>query len=132
MKVLAIVEIDELGQIISHKPETVFMKNAETETVEAFFQNTEKIHEENRTLSIVKRNQRIRLTANFNEISSMGFVHISELDKYFEKKIIEIENRVKINIYWKRYVANPFRKMSFSLFGKIGALLLKTGIKSVK
>lgn len=132
MKILAIVEIDENGQIISQKPEAVFMENAEIKTVEAFFKNTEKLHEEYRTLSTIKKNQMVRLNANFNEISQMGFVHRTELDKYLEKKLVELENRVKINIYWKRLVANPFRKMLFNVGGKFGAMALKFGLKSVK
>ncbi|MDR6564944.1 MULTISPECIES: hypothetical protein [unclassified Arcicella] len=132
MKILAIVEIDEFGTIISEKPEAKFMENAEIKTVEAFFKNTEKLHEEYRTLSTIKKNNMVRLNANFNEISKMGFVHTSELDKYLEKKLVELENRVKINIYWKRLVANPFRKMLFSVGGKFGAMALKFGLKSVK
>lgn len=128
MKVLALIEINQNGRILSAEPEKVFIENCELEKVEMFFQNTEKLHKQSKTLSTVQLNTKLRLDANFNEIANMGFVHVSELDKFLEKKIIEVENRVRAGFYWKR-LKLKVKKAGMWVIGKIGFRVYKESMK---
>lgn len=128
MKVLALIEINQNGRILSAEPEKVFIENCELEKVEMFFQNTEKLRKQAKTLSTVQLNTKLRLDANFNEIASMGFVHVSELDKFLEKKIIEVENRVRAGFYWKR-LKLQVKKAGMWIVGKIGFRVYKESMK---
>lgn len=124
MKVLAIVEINENGRILSAEPEKVFMQNVELEKVETFFNNAQKLRNQSKNLSVMQRNTQLRLDANFDEIAKMGFVHVSELDKFLEKKITEIENRLTIGFYWKK-MKSKAQKASMWVFGKVGYHVFK-------
>lgn len=128
MKVLALIEINQNGRILSAEPEKVFIENCELEKVETFFKNAEKLRKQSKTLSTVQRNTQLRLDANFNEIANMGFVHVSELDKFLEKKILEVENRVRAGFYWKRLKLQVI-KAGMWVIGKIGFRVYKESMK---
>ena len=128
MKVLCFAELNENGRFVHGEPEKVYIENAELAKVEKFFDNTQKLRNQAKTLSVVQQNKVIRMDANFHEISEMGFVHVSELDKFLEKKIIEIENRVTIGFYWKRLKLQA-KKAGMWVVGKIGYQVYKESQK---
>lgn len=128
MKILCFAEVNENGRFVHGEPEKVYIENAELVKVESFFNNAQKLRNQAKTLSVVEQNKVIRMDANFHEISAMGFVHVSELDKFLEKKIVEIENRITIGFYWKRLKAF-FKRKSMWVFGRIGYNVYKESQK---
>lgn len=116
MKVLAIVEIDEGGRIISRNPEKVYKQNADKLQIDKFFQNSENLRNQARNISQHSRDEELRLSAKFVK---MGFVHESELDKFLEKKVTEIYNRVGAEFYYDYYVKRPAKKLKFRLLAKL-------------
>lgn len=124
MKILCFAEVNENGRFIHGEPEKVYIENAELAKVETFFNNAQKLRNQAKTLSVIEQNKVIRMDANFNEIAAMGFVHVSELDKFLEKKIIEIENRVTIGFYWKK-LKSKVKKAGMWVIGKIGYQVYK-------
>ena len=128
MKILCFAEVNENGRFVHGEPEKVYIENAELVKVESFFNNAQKLRNQAKTLSVVEHNKMIRMDANFHEISAMGFVHVSELDKFLEKKIIEIENRVTMGIYWKK-VKMFAKKIITGVMFKIGVQVYKQSNK---
>lgn len=128
MKVLCFAELNENGRFVHGEPEKVYIENAELAKVEKFFDNTKKLRNQAKTLSVVQQNRVIRMDANFHEIAEMGFVHVSELDKFLEKKIIEIENRVTIGIYWKK-AKLKVKRVLMLIGAKIGIIVYKESRK---
>lgn len=128
-KILALIEIDEKGFVLSKQPEEIYFTDVTDSQVKAVLTEARRLRKENKTLRTVSTNQNLRLDANFDEIVKMGFVHVSELDKFLEKKLIEIEHRISIRFYYKNYVKDPIKKHFMRIVGKVGGSFVKNIFK---
>lgn len=125
MKVLAIVEITEDGTIISQQPDRIYMNDATDEVVSKFITNAGKLHEQAQTRSKIENGKLLRLDANFHEITSMGFVHRTELDKYLAYNLSKIKNELSMKYYIKYKITEPFFKYAIKICGSTLQWILK-------
>ncbi|MFC0182492.1 hypothetical protein SAMN04515674_101455 [Pseudarcicella hirudinis] len=126
MKVLALVEIDPLTGIIVEKlPHKIYSENCSVERADSFFIQSIALKKAKSNLTEIERNQQIRLTANFEEIVKMGFIHHSEFEKVIEKKLIEIQNRITLRFYYDFWIKKPISKMRWRITAKVGPSLVK-------
>lgn len=130
MKVLAVVEIDDLtGEIKSELPEQIFSENCSAERAESFFKKVLELQRFKGNLHEIELNQKMRISANFEEIVQMGFVHRSEFEKIIEKKLLEIQQRITLKFYWDYYIMRPFKKAYWGIGLKIGPKMIKSLMK---
>jgi hypothetical protein len=127
-KVLCLVDVSENDEILSKKPEKVYIRGTSINQIDSFMENTRKIHEETKTRKRINEAQYVRTLANFEEIEKMGFVHISEFDRLMEKKVLEVYNRVRIEFYYDFFVKRPIKKLGMRLFKRLGFHWLKNNL----
>jgi len=110
-KILALVEVNESGEIISKTPELIAMDNTSKEAVLKFAEDAKE--------AFKYQNKRVERKRSFDEIRNLGFVHRSELDRLMAEKYIEMETRITIKYRWNKFVDGTWTKV-WKQIGKIG------------
>lgn len=111
MQVLALVTLNESGEIMSKTPELIAMDNTNKEAVLKFAEDAKE--------AFKYQNKRLDRKRNFEEVKSLGFVHISELDRLMAEKYIEMEARITIKYRWEKFVNGTWAKV-WKQVGKLG------------
>ncbi|MFC0181469.1 hypothetical protein SAMN04515674_104266 [Pseudarcicella hirudinis] len=129
MKVLAVVEINLLGEIVTNRPDEVFFKDCDATRAAAFFEKVEMLEQKHRNLTEIENYRINNLNATFQHVKDWGFVHHSELNKYWEKKMVEFEHRITWKLVLKYRIWSPIKKLFYKTIGKIGTPLIKHILK---
>lgn len=127
MKVLAVVETDENGRIISETPESIFCDNTSTDEITVFFESVKADKEKLKHFEIEaekKVEYRRIISENFEQIRKMGFVHKSDFERMFETKFIEMEYRITVRFYFDK-VTKKLRNLAWKLVGQYGYQIYK-------
>lgn len=95
-KVLALVELNESGEIISKVPELVAMDNTSKEAVLKFAEDAKE------AFKYQKERKDRKIT--FEEMRKLGFIHRSDLEPLMEAKYIEMETRMTVKYRYEKLI----------------------------
>ena len=127
MKILAYVEYDSETQIVTGIPEKIYYRNITIQQANTFIETAKRLIAIENSKSQIERRDNANTLAEIQRLDTMGFMHISKIDAYFDSKISEVVERTKQYIWLEKQKA----KVKSTIIRLIGWVGLK-GLKSIK